>query len=126
MESITARPDRIIGNVAVASLLAGPPIGVAMSVLGCLLDPSEHSALEWIKNIGGGLFIGPFVLAVGGLVVLAPILSILRYFDCGGPPAVYAITLLFSLFAMSSGPLFGLAVLIFSLPASYVFCRYSY
>lgn len=126
MEDITARPERIIGNVAVTSLLAGPPIGVALSVLGGLLEPSEHSALEWAKNIGSGLFLGPFVLVIGGLVVLAPILSVLRYFGCGGPASVYAISLLFSLFAMSSDPRFGLGVLVFSLPASYVFCKHSY
>ena len=126
MERFTAHPERIIGNVALASLLAGPPIGVLLSILAGLLEPCQHSVLEWAKNIGGGLLIGPFVLLIGGLVVLAPILSVLRYFGYGGPAFVYIINLLFGLFAMSGDPRFGLVVLIFSLPASYVFCKYSY
>jgi hypothetical protein len=126
MDIFTARPKKIIGNVALASLLAGPPVGVALSVLGGLLQPTEHSMLEWAKSIGSGLLVGPFVIFIGGLVVVAPLLSLLRYFGYGGPMAVYAIATLFGLWAISDDLRFGLVVLVFSLPASYVFCRHSY
>ncbi|WP_094711514.1 hypothetical protein [Hahella sp. CCB-MM4] len=126
MKSLTARPEKIIGNIALASLLAGPPIGVALSLLGGLLQPSGLSVLDWIEVIVSGLFAGPFILFIAGLVVLAPTLGVLRHFGYGGPTFVYAITTLFSFFSMSSDLRLGLVSLAFSLPASYVFCKYSY
>lgn len=59
-------------------------------------------------------------------MLLAPTLSVLRHLGHGGPFFVYAISAIASLLAMAEGLRFGLAVAVFSLSASIVFCRRAY
>jgi hypothetical protein len=127
MDIFTARPRRILGNVALASLLAGVPAGVVMTVVGGLTSASGTASwLDWAQEIGIGMMLGPFFVFVGGVFLLAPTLSVFRYLGCAGPFFVYAISATASLFAMGEGAQFGVGVAVFSLSASYVFCRWAY
>ncbi len=127
MDIFTARPQRILGNVALASLLAGVPAGAVMTVIGGLSLPSNTASwLEWAQEIGIGMLLGPFFVLLGGLFLLAPTLSVFRFFGCGGPFFVYAISATATLLAMGEGARFGVGVAVFSLSASFVFCRWAY
>jgi len=127
MTIFTNHPQKILGNVAVASLVAGAPIGMlATIVAGVLLHPKNHSVLEWIKDLGAGLLLGPFFVFLAGIILVAPIIALLRRFGYGGPFFVYAIGVLFSLAALRDNFAFGAIVIVFALGASYVFCRGAY
>lgn len=127
MDIFTARPNRILGNVALASLLAGVPAGAAMTVIGGLSSASiTASWLEWAEQIGIGMLLGPFFVFVGGIFLMAPTLIVFRFFGCGGPFFVFATSATASLLAMGEGARFGVGVAVFSLSASIVFCRRAY
>jgi len=127
MDIFTARPQRILGNVALASLLAGVPAGAVMTLVGGLSRSfGTASWLEWAEQIGIGMLLGPFFVFLGGICLMAPTLTVFRFFGCGGPFFVYAISATASLLAMGEGAQFGAGVAVFSLSASVVFCRYAY
>lgn len=127
MNIFTAPPQNILGNVALASLLAGMPSGAVMSLIaGIFLPSGTGSWLDWAQQIAIGMLLGPFFVFLGGLVLLAPTLSVFRCLGYGGPFFVYAISAIASLLAAGEGARFGVAVAVFSLSASYVFCRRAY
>jgi hypothetical protein len=126
METITARPHRIVGNIALASLIAGVPIGIVLSILGAVLEPAGHSVIEKLEGIGSGALLCAAVVFVVGLIVVAPIVAGLRYLGYAGPFSVYAISAVFGLVCMSGNVRFGLAALVTGLAASHVFNRYAY
>lgn len=127
MNIFTARPQKILGNVALASLLPGVPAGAVMTLIaGLFLQTKTASWLDWVQELGIGMLLGPFFVFVGGVLLLAPTLSVLRHLGNGGPFFVYAISAVASLLAMGEGLRFGLAVAVFSLSASFVFCRRAY
>src|SRR6185369_6921813 len=108
MTIFTARPQRILGNVALASLIAGAPIGILMTIVaGVFIQHTNHSVLEWIKELGNGLLLGPFFIFIAGLILIVPALSVLRYFGYGGPFFVYAIGMMFGLVALHDNLVFG-------------------
>jgi hypothetical protein len=127
MTIFTGRPQKILGNVAVASLVAGAPIGlIATTLAGIFIQPKNHTVLEWLTELGKGLLLGPFFIFIAGIVLVLPILTVLRRFNYGGPFFVYAISVAFSLAALHDNLAFGAMVMIFSMSASYVFCRGAY
>lgn len=126
MDIFTAPPERIFGNVALASLVAGIPAGIVLSLLGAIASPGNLSPMEWLSATGEGLLLGPTFTFIGGSIFIVPTLYTLRYIDYAGPFFVYAISVIISLVMMSDGIRAGLATLLLSLPASYVFCRQAY
>ena len=127
MKIFTAPPQRIVGNIALASLVAGGPLGILLTVIaGLVLQSEDESMIAWAKELATGLLLGPFFILIAGLVLVAPALSVLRYFGYGGPFFVYLISIVFSLYALNDSLRFGGVVLLFSMAASYVFCRYAY
>ena len=126
MEMITASPQRIVGNIALASVMAGVPIGIVLSILGIVLEPAGHSVIEKLEGIGSGALLCAAVVFVVGLVVVAPIIAGLRHLGCAGPFSVYAISAVFGLVCMSTDVRFGLVALVTGLAVSHVFNRYAY
>ncbi|MEO7324596.1 MAG: hypothetical protein ABIW82_07185 [Dokdonella sp.] len=126
MEIFTARPQRIVGNIAVASLIAGVPMGVALAILGIVSEPAGHSLIETLKGICSGALLCPAVLFVVGMIVVAPIVAGLRHVGYAGPFSIYSISLVFGLIAIADDVRFGTIALVVSLVASHVFCRYAY
>ena len=127
MSIFTDRPQKILGNIAVTSLVAGVPLGVFSTILaGVVLHSNNRSVVEWAKELGLGLLQGPFFVFIAGLILIAPILTVLRRFDYGGPFFVYAISVIFSLVLLHDNLAFGAMSMVFALFSSYVFCRYAY
>jgi len=126
MDTFSARPERIIGNVALASLLAGIPLGLLISSIAAFLHPSHLSAMELVKGIALGAVVGPVYIFLCGLFVIAPALALLRHFGFGGPFFVYAISIALAVPFFANGLLPGLAVVALALSASYAFCRFAY
>jgi hypothetical protein len=125
MSIFTARPERIIGNIALASLVAGIPAGIILALLGGL-QSRDLSAMQWLGGIGGGALLGPVLVFIAGCLLIAPLLHGLRNFGYGGPVFVYAIAIISSLAAMASDLRAGIASLVLSIPAAWVFCRRAY
>lgn len=123
MDILTARPERLFGNVALASLMAGLPAGLVFAIAGLVTQPLLSSA-TWIASFGSVL-LAPVLVFIAGLVLL-PVLYALRKAGYAGPLSVYALSTLLSLVLMSSDVRAGLLGLVLSLPASFVFCRYAY
>jgi len=126
MDAFSARPEKIIGNVALASLLAGLPMGLFISAIAAIFYHQQYSGFELFKNIALGAFAAPFYIFVCGVVVVAPLLALLRLFGCGGPFFVYAIGVSMGLPFLSNGIMSGLAVIAIALAASFAFCRFAY
>ncbi|MDQ3039807.1 MAG: hypothetical protein M3R16_08430 [Pseudomonadota bacterium] len=126
MELFTARPQRIVGTIALASLVAGVPIGLGASILGMVMYSTDHSAMEVVKSLAQALLVGPFLVFICGLIFIAPALSALRYFGYGGPFFVYAISMAIGLVFLKENLLSGLMVIVMGLAASFIFCRYAY
>jgi hypothetical protein len=122
----TARPLKIIGPIAISSLLAGAPIGVALSLLGGFLETANYSFVYWISKLGVGLLVGPFFVFAAGMILVAPALTVLRHFGLGGPFFVYAICACFSAVCLYDDVRLGILASALSLPSSLVFCRLSY
>jgi len=79
-----------------------------------------------VKNIALGAVVAPVFIFVFGLVVIAPLLTLLRHLGYGGPFFVYAISIGLAVPFLSNGVLSGLAAISMALAASYVFCRFAY
>ncbi|MEO7757566.1 MAG: hypothetical protein ABIS07_13380 [Dokdonella sp.] len=115
-----------MGNIAVASLMAGVPIGAALAILGIVSEPAGHSLIETLKGIGSGALLCPAVLFIVGMIVVAPIVAGLRHVGYAGPFSVYSVSVLFGLIAMADDVRFGTIAMVVGLVASHVFCRYAY
>jgi hypothetical protein len=126
MDTFSARPENIIGNVALASLLAGMPLGLLLSAVAAIFYQDQYSGIEIVKNIALGAIVGPVYVFVCGLVIVAPLLALLRLLGYGGPFFVYAISIAIGVPFLSNGVLSGLAVISMAVAASYVFCRFAY
>ncbi|MBB1061370.1 hypothetical protein [Marilutibacter spongiae] len=126
MEGFTARPERIIGNIALASLLAGLPVGLMFSLWAGMQAWARTPLPVWLREVGGGALMCAAVTFLAGLVLVAPSLWLLRRFGLGGPFFVHAVAVLASLAMMADQPRMGLAALALAVPASLVFCRYAY
>ena len=126
MDTFSARPEKIIGNVALASLLAGLPLGLLISAVAAIRYQAQYAGIEIVKNIALGAVVAPVFIFVFGLVVIAPLLTLLRHFGYGGPFFVYAISIGLAVPFLSNGVLSGLAAISMALAASYVFCRFAY
>jgi len=126
METFSARPANIIGNVALASLLAGAPLGLLISAVAAMLLRQQYFGFELFKNIALGALAGPFYVFVCGIVFIAPPLFLLRRLGYGGPFFVYAISIAIGLPFLSNGLMAGLSVLALAAAASYAFCRLAY
>jgi hypothetical protein len=125
MDIFTARPERIIGNVALASLVAGIPVGIVLALLGALQSP-DLSAIQWLAGLGSGALLGPVLIFIAGFMLIAPLLHGLRRFGYGGPLFVYAMAAIFSLTVMASDLRSGIVSLVLSIPAAWIFCRHAY
>lgn len=125
MSIFTSRPERIVGNIALASLVAGIPAGLVLSLLGAL-QSRNLSAIQWLGGLGSGALLGPALIFIAGFVLIAPVLHGLRSLGYGGPAFVYAMAAIFSLTAMASDLRSGIASLILSIPAAWIFCRHAY
>ncbi|WP_386066085.1 hypothetical protein ACFJIW_16265 [Tahibacter sp. UC22_41] len=123
MDILTARPERLLGNVALASLMAGLPVGLIFAIAGLATQPLLSSA-TWSAGFGS-LLLAPVLVFIAGLILL-PVLYALRKVGYAGPLSVYVLSTLFSLVLMSNDMRAGLLGLVLSLPASFVFCRYAY
>lgn len=123
MDLLTARPEKLFGNVALASLVAGVPVGLVFAAVGLATHPPADSA-TWSASLGSVL-LAPVLVFLAGLVLL-PILYALRRFGCAGPAVVYALSILFSLALMGGDARAGLVGFALTLPASFVFCRCAY
>ena len=126
MDTFSARPEKIIGNVALASLLAGLPLGLLISAVAAIRYQAQYAGIEIVKNIALGAVVAPVFIFVFGLVVIAPLLTLLRHLGYGGPFFVYAISIGLAVPFLSNGVLSGLAAISMALAASYVFCRFAY
>lgn len=126
MDTFSARPERIIGNVALASLAAGIPLGLLLSAIGAFRHPSGLFGVALAKSIALGALVAPVCIFVCGLIVITPALALLRHFGFGGPFFVYAISITLAAPFFANGLLPGLAVLALALAASYAFCRSAY
>lgn len=123
MDLLTARPEKLFGNVALASLVAGVPVGLVFAAVGLATHPLADSA-TWSASLGSVL-LAPVLAFLAGLVLL-PILYALRRFGFAGPAVVYGLSVLFSLTLMGSDVRAGLVAFALALPASFVFCRFAY
>lgn len=123
MDLLTARPQNLLGNVALASALAGVPVGLVFAIVGLATHPLTERA-TWTAGVGSVL-LAPVLVFVAG-VLLLPILWALRKLGFAGPLFVYALSVLFSLVLMGSDVRAGILGLLLSLPASFVFCRCAY
>jgi hypothetical protein len=123
MDILTARPEKLFGNVALASVMAGLPIGLVFAIAGLVTQPLLLPA-TWTAGLGSVVLAPVFVFIAG--MVLLPVLYALRRAGYAGPFFVYALSTLFSLVLMSSDLRAGLLGFALSLPASFVFCRYAY
>lgn len=123
MEMLTARPENMFGNVALASVVAGIPVGLLFAVIGLATHPI--AALDTWKASLGSVLLAPVFILVAGLIML-PVLYGLRRLGYAGPLVVWALSGLFSIVLMSSDVRAGLLGLMLAMPASYVFCRYAY
>jgi len=126
MDIFTAKPERVLGNLALASLVAGAPVGLVLSLLGGFLYAKEETPHAWIAGVAEGLLLGPTLVMIGGLAFIAPLLLALRHFGLGGPFFVYAASVAVSLVALADGFNAGLVCLALSLTASYVFSLHAY
>ena len=122
----TTTPWTLIGNVALASLLAGLPLGLLISAVAAIRYQAQYAGIEIVKNIALGAVVAPVFIFVFGLVVIAPLLTLLRHLGYGGPFFVYAISIGLAVPFLSNGVLSGLAAISMALAASYVFCRFAY
>lgn len=126
MDTFSARPERIIGNVALASLAAGIPLGLLISAIEAFRHPSGPFGVALVESIALGALVAPVCIFLCGLIVIMPALALLRRFDLGGPFFVYAISIALAVPFFANGPLPGLATLALALGASYAFCRSAY
>lgn len=126
MDQFTARPHHIIGNIALASLIAGAPVGAVFAALGGNMQPGAHTPWEWMHGVGSGALQGICFDFVAGILIIAPALAVLRRFGYGGPIFVYAISVVLGLTALADNLRFGLVVLAFAVTASTVFCARAY
>ncbi len=126
MELFTRTPERILGNIAVASVLGGVPMGLALATLAALTLPGNDTMPEFLIHIGKGALLGPILILMCGLCVIAPLMTLLRYLGYGGPFFVYAISLAVALLLFRDGWRAGLVALALGMAASYVFCRFAY
>lgn len=126
MDTFSARPERIIGNVALASLAAGIPLGLLISAIEAFRHPSGPFGVALVESIALGALVAPVCIFLCGLIVITPALALLRRFDLGGPFFVYAISIALAVPFFANGLLPGLAALVLALAASYVFCRSAY
>ncbi|GMV29127.1 MAG: hypothetical protein AMXMBFR59_12520 [Rhodanobacteraceae bacterium] len=123
MEMLTARPDNLLGNVALASLVAGVPVGLVFAAVGLATHPLGDSG-TWSASLGSVL-LAPALVLLAGLALL-PVLYALGKVGYAGPAVVYALSILFSLVLTASDVRAGLVGFALSLPASFVFCRLAY
>jgi hypothetical protein len=126
MELFAARPERIIGNIALSSLYVGLPIGAVTGLVSVIQNSSKISMLDMGKGIFGATIFLPVACFICGLILIAPALWILRHFGLGGPAFVYGISFFIgcSFFGLSlQGGFFVLAV---AMACSYVFCKWAY
>jgi hypothetical protein len=126
MELFTARPKRIIGNIALSSLYVGLPTGLITGLVSVIYNSSDISMLDMAKGIFGATIVLPVACFICALLLIAPALWILRRFDLGGPAFVYGISFFIgsSFFGLSlQGGFYVLAV---AMACSYVFCKYAY
>jgi len=126
MELFAARPERIIGNIALSSLYVGLPVGAITGLVSVMHSSSQISMIDMGKGIFGATVFLPVACFICGLLLIAPVLWILRRFDLGGPAFVYGISFLIgcSFFGLSlKGGFFVLAV---AMACSHVFCKWAY
>lgn len=126
MNTFSARPEKITGNVALASLIAGIPLGLLISAIGAFRHASGLFGVALVESIALGALIAPVGLFLCGLIVITPVLTLLRRFGFGGPFFVYAISITLAVPFFANGLLPGLAALALALTASYAFCRSAY
>lgn len=126
MDWFREEPDRILGNVAVASLLAGGPAGAMVGVLGGLLQARTVSAGDWIGGIGSGAVFGVFLAFLFGACYIAPALVVLRRFGFAGPAFVALLASLPVLALLADDARIGVASLMIATPVTWVFCRFAY
>ncbi len=123
MDLLTARPEKLFGSVAFASVAASVPVGLLFALYGLATHPFA-SPDTWKASLGSVL-LAPVLIFVAG-VLLLPILFLLRRVGYAGPFCVYALSSLCSVVVLGSDAGAGLLSLALSLPASYVLCRHAY
>lgn len=125
MEAFAAPPEKIVGDFAFASLIAGVPIGVVLSIPGVLSEPWSHSTIEALEETGSGALLFRAGLFIVGMIVVATIVAGRRHIGYAGPFSVYSISRVFALIATSDDRRFGTGALVIELAASHLSCRYA-
>jgi hypothetical protein len=126
MDWLTEEPERILGNVALASLLAGGPAGALLGGLGGLLGASPASAADWVGGVGSGALFGVFIAFLFGACYILPALFVLRRVGFAGPASVVLLALLPVLVLLAEDARMGLVSLGIAVPVTLVFCRLAY
>lgn len=125
MDIFSERPSRIFSSVALASLIAGLPLSLIISIFAATMA-SAPVTLELIKELLESAFFGVFFVFLCGIVLIAPLLLLLRWLGLGGPFFVYAPSLALGVSFFSNGFQAGAAVTVLALASSFVFCRFAY
>ena len=128
MFSINARPERIFGNVALASLTVGTPIGIAFSIA-YLVSGSEGATLAGASKEIAACVFGPILLLLlAGSVGLGIPLWLLRRLGFAGPAIAFAFCAATGLVIAAdiSRPGVALGVIATALIGGAAFCRFAY
>jgi hypothetical protein len=126
MNLLTARPENIIGNIALSSLYAGLPIGTVTAIASVIYELGSLSFLDLTKRVAGTIIFLPAACFMCGLLLIAPALLLLRHFGFGGPALVYGMSFIVgcSFFELSMQG--GFYVLTVAMVCSIVFCKRAY
>lgn len=126
MEMFTARPVNILGNIVHSSFLTGVPVGIATGVYAIFFDKTITGFFEISKGLIETIVLLPVMCFLCGILLIAPALSILRYFGLGGPAFVYGISFFVSCCFFGLSMQGGFYVLGVAMACSYVFCSRAY
>lgn len=126
MEVFTAKPVNIIGNLALSSLYAGLPIGMATAIYALFFDSTIAGFSQISKGVVETVILLPVMCFICGIILIAPVLSMLRYFGLGGPAFVYGICFLIACSFFELSVQGGLYVMGVAMACSYVFCSRAY
>ncbi|MFP7723641.1 hypothetical protein [Lysobacter sp. A3-1-A15] len=126
MGGVKAKPERIIGNVAVASLLGGVPAGAVLATMGVAVHATPPSALDGLQAVAQSALLGPVVSFVFGALYLAPALALLRRTGFAGPLVAVVLTAVPVAALAQDSPRAGLIGVGLAVPVLLVFCRLAY
>jgi hypothetical protein len=128
MLAITDRPERIFGNVALASLMTGVPIGI-MFAIAYLVSGLEGASFASASKEIAACLLGPtfLIFLIGGIGLGLP-LWLLRRIGMAGPAIAFGICAALGLaFAIGiDRPAVALGVIATSIACGVVFCRLTY